>query len=870
MSAINTGSLNVNYPEPGVNNNSQGFRDNFSAIKNNLDTANSEISDLQNKAVLKSALAGTTLDNDMDNTLISNALTRGFRSMTVNLGNDLSGSVVIDFAKADLHQGTITGDTTLSFVNWPKVGTHAKVQVLFKVGNPTAKITFPENLDQTISTIENYAPSSTSTVVITPPADIDYLHYVISTENCGETIAIAPVNRSRKTTQVFRKTPEFIRIEATGRITTTIGSKEVIGSNASFSSEMAVGKKLYNSQNTEIGIIKNILSNNLILLQNNANIAVTNAVYKVQHFKGTQGDSLGAVCIDTDSMYVCTGDFDDESEIWSKVLLSDDASTSAVTSIQVKGGSTGMTFTPATPITTYGDFTLGGVLTVANGGTGASSLTGYVKGQGSLDFTATTQIPMSDLNGVLTVAQGGTGSNTTTGALKSLLPDQTGNAGLVLGTDGDNISWVEVQYELPIASSTVLGGVKVDEETMSINPLTGVLSAIQYELPTASTSVKGGVLVDGTTVTVTNNVLSATQYVLPTASTTTTGGIKIDGTSVTVNQEGILSSHYTLPVASQSTLGGIKVDGTSIGIDPVTGVISATQLQPTHATENNYGVVRVDGTTIKVDDTTGAIYVDATTFNPIGTTGAGTIAIDGNTIINDAGVLKVADKISNPAYATTTTKGPVKIDGTTIGIDSSGVISVEPSALGISGEIKMWPTNAPPTGYLMCDGSAVSRTTYARLFSVIGTLYGSGDNIATFNLPDFRNRMPLGSGDNYAINQKGGDADPVLVSHTHTATVTGTQSITHNHTLNDPGHYHTYPRDASGNADYETPTGTNNPDESPDGSKTNSSKTGITIDNATMTVQFNNASVSIASTGTTDITGKNMPPYLGINFIIKT
>ncbi len=46
MSTINTNSLNVNYPVPGVNNNTQGFRDNFSSIKTNLDTAGTEISDL--------------------------------------------------------------------------------------------------------------------------------------------------------------------------------------------------------------------------------------------------------------------------------------------------------------------------------------------------------------------------------------------------------------------------------------------------------------------------------------------------------------------------------------------------------------------------------------------------------------------------------------------------------------------------------------------------------------------------------------------------------------------------------------------------------------------------------------------------------
>lgn len=57
---------------------------------------------------------------------------------------------------------------------------------------------------------------------------------------------------------------------------------------------------------------------------------------------------------------------------------------------------------------------------------------------------------------------------------------------------------------------------------------------------------------------------------------------------------------------------------------------------------------------------------------------------------------------------------------------------------GQSGLIKAWPTNTAPNGYLECDGSAVSRTTYADLFSVIASKYGNGDGSTTFNLPDFR------------------------------------------------------------------------------------------------------------------------------------
>lgn len=52
--------------------------------------------------------------------------------------------------------------------------------------------------------------------------------------------------------------------------------------------------------------------------------------------------------------------------------------------------------------------------------------------------------------------------------------------------------------------------------------------------------------------------------------------------------------------------------------------------------------------------------------------------------------------------------------------------------------IIMSPLANPPTGYLLCDGSAISRTSYADLFTALGTLYGAGDGSTTFNLPDFR------------------------------------------------------------------------------------------------------------------------------------
>src|SRR5690606_38844077 len=91
-----------------------------------------------------------------------------------------------------------------------------------------------------------------------------------------------------------------------------------------------------------------------------------------------------------------------------------------------------------------------------------------------------------------------------------------------------------------------------------------------------------------------------------------------------------------------------------------------------------------------------------------------------------------------------------------------------------------------PGGYLLADGTAVSRTTFARLFAAIGTTFGAGDGATTFNLPDMRQRFPLGkaaSGTGNVLGQTGGAIDHTHAgpSHTHTNPNTGSAGA-HTHT----------------------------------------------------------------------------------------
>lgn len=81
---------------------------------------------------------------------------------------------------------------------------------------------------------------------------------------------------------------------------------------------------------------------------------------------------------------------------------------------------------------------------------------------------------------------------------------------------------------------------------------------------------------------------------------------------------------------------------------------------------------------------------------------------------------------------------------------------------GEVGEIKPFAGSTIPTGWLLCDGNAVSRATYSELFTVIGTTYGTGDGSTTFNLPDLRNRFMVGAGDEYSLNSKGGEKTHTL------------------------------------------------------------------------------------------------------------
>ena len=181
-----------------------------------------------------------------------------------------------------------------------------------------------------------------------------------------------------------------------------------------------------------------------------------------------------------------------------------------------------------------------------------------------------------------------------------------------------------------------------------------------------------------------------------------------------------------------------------------------------------------------------------------------------------------------------------------------------------------------PTGYLGCDGAAVSRSTYSALFALVGTTHGVGDGSSTFNLPNFQNRMAIGKSGTYALGATGGAT-------TATATISGSVSVTvNNHTLTTsqiPSHTHfimketsvttngvfgavTNPTAAKGNnggmgsSDYHVQFSTGNPD--------------VGATNAVGSSQAHGHSGSSGSFSGSAATLDILNPYISINFIIKT
>jgi len=242
------------------------------------------------------------------------------------------------------------------------------------------------------------------------------------------------------------------------------------------------------------------------------------------------------------------------------------------------------------------------------------------------------------------------------------------------------------------------------------------------------------------------------------------------------------------------------------------------------------------------------------------------------------------------------TNGNASVTGTlavasnaTVGGDLAvtGTITQGGGSIFPAGIIWEYGGSSAPTGWLFCDGSAVSRTTYAALFAVLGTAYGSGDGSTTFNVPDKRGKFGIGVNGTYTRGSTGGATSVTTStagSHNHTGlagatTLTTSQIPSHTHSgTTDSAGSHTHGTSGPGgdgggispSANYGntnnyifTGGGTNQYATSSAGVHTHSFTTGAAGGGASH-------DHSISTDGSHTHTVATVPPYLASNFIIKT
>jgi microcystin-dependent protein len=209
--------------------------------------------------------------------------------------------------------------------------------------------------------------------------------------------------------------------------------------------------------------------------------------------------------------------------------------------------------------------------------------------------------------------------------------------------------------------------------------------------------------------------------------------------------------------------------------------------------------------------------------------------------------------------------------------NENGNFAINYNVVTPTGMIICFAGELVPPGWVLCDGSEISKSEYSTLFSIIGNTYGTPVNSSNFILPNLQQKIPLGKSNSNNLGDKGGNSEITLStnqlpSHDHTGTTT-TAGL-HTHTALDSGHNHSYEdayfaenRAPPAEGFYGTGSDTDN-----DNNYIYRSPTPTTFNGyANITVSNNGEHTH---TFTTDARGSNssiniMNPYLVLNYLIK-
>lgn len=213
-SDINPDTIDASYPVAGQDNSTQGFRDNFAAIKTNFLYAEQEINDLENSVLLKSALGGGSINNNLNDNLLYAARIQDF-SWTKVTATNTTGGIALNYASGHYQAiNSTTGSVTIAFTNFPAAGIWGWMRLQITVSNTAHTLTLPSSVTVNAQGIQGLDPA---TNIITFAATGTY-EFDFSTYTAGSTVTVSEVN---KRLAPFNNTSEDLAASAAASLAVT-------------------------------------------------------------------------------------------------------------------------------------------------------------------------------------------------------------------------------------------------------------------------------------------------------------------------------------------------------------------------------------------------------------------------------------------------------------------------------------------------------------------------------------------------------------------------------------------------------------------------------------------------------------------------
>lgn len=193
-SDINPNTIDTAYPVAGQDNSTQGFRDNFNSIKTNFGYAEQEINDLQNNVLLKSALSGQSLDNNMNDALLYAAKIQDFSATRVQITPVTTGptaTATLNYSSGHFQTLSSTAPTTVIFgSSWPSLNSYGFLRLELNITNVAHTITLPAAVDVNNTGIQGL---DTATNTITFPSEGKYT-LDFETYQAGSSVTVSQNN----------------------------------------------------------------------------------------------------------------------------------------------------------------------------------------------------------------------------------------------------------------------------------------------------------------------------------------------------------------------------------------------------------------------------------------------------------------------------------------------------------------------------------------------------------------------------------------------------------------------------------------------------------------------------------------------------